>query len=133
MADEASNKKRSLKKTETIRQRSERASEAPVKGRRLKSTAGAAAKPFRAAHRVGKKEYYLPLPDNRVGRFLNKRRRLMPSYFREAWAEVRKVEWPTGRNTVRLTLAVFIFAGIFILLTTVVDFGLDKAFRAIFL
>lgn len=136
MADKKSEetpKKRTLKKTETVRQRSERAEAAEPKGRHLKRTAGVVGKPFKAAHRVGKKEYYLPLPDNRVGRFLNKRRRFIPSYFREAWQELRQVTWPDRRATVRMTYAVFIFSAVLILLTTVVDFGLDKVFRKVFL
>lgn len=136
MADEAKSTKSKVlkKKTETLRQRTERATEAAGKhkSRRIRKTAGAVSKPFRAAHRIGKKEYYLPLPDNRIGRFLNKRRSAMPRFFIEAWRELRQVEWPTFGTVRRLTIAVFVFALFFGTLIAVVDFGLDKVFRKVF-
>lgn len=123
-------KKRILKSAQTVRQRSQ----TPVsdkKPRRLRQGANTAARPFKAMHRTGKREYYLPMPDNRVGRFLGKRRSLIPRYFREAWAELRQVVWPSRRETWKLTLAVFIFAIIFGLLVAITDYGLDKLFRRI--
>ena len=126
--------KRSSKKKETLRQKAERASTASTpRTRRLTATAGAASRPFKAAHRIGKKEFYLPMPNNRVGRFLNKRRRFTPGFMLNAWREVRMVEWPPIKTVLRLTLAVFIFSVIFGLLITAVDFGLDKLFRKVFL
>lgn len=123
------------KKKETLRQRTERAASesANTKSRRIKDTAQSASKPFRAAHRFGKKSYYIPLPDNKVGRFLNKPRHITPRYFREAWQELRLVVWPDKKTTVRLTIAVFIFALMFGLLVAVVDFGLDKVFKKVFI
>ena len=125
-------KKRQLKKAETVRERAERATSEP-KPRRLHNTTNAVGKPLGAARRFGGKEYYLPLPDNRFGRFLNKRRSFIPKFFKEAWAEVRQVEWPDRRATLKLTLAVFIFSLIFGAIITVVDFGLDKVFRKVFI
>lgn len=122
------------KPSETLRQKAERAATPrQPRGRRLRSAGGTISRPFKAAHRIGKKEYYLPMPDNRVGRFLNKRRHFVPTYFKEAWAELRQVEWPSGRTTIRLTLAVFIFSIVFGVIVTVVDFGLDKVFRKVFI
>lgn len=123
------------KKTETLRERSERATQdvGKSKTRHIRKTAGVAARPFKAAHRIGKKEYYLPMPKNRFGRFMNKRRRLFPSYFKEAFAELKKVEWPNNKTTIRLTLAVFIFSIVFGTLIAIVDYGLDKVFKKVFL
>lgn len=134
VADEPSTKRR-IRKVETVRERAERSVAAADKPkvRRIRKTAGAASRPFRAAHRIGQKEYYLPMPDNRVGKFLNKRRRFTPRFIREAWAELRQVEWPNARMTARLTIAVFIFALFFGLLVTAVDFGLGKLFEKVFL
>jgi preprotein translocase SecE subunit len=131
MAEDKS-KSKPAKKAETLRQRTQRASEAP-RVRRIQKTAKSITKPFSAAKRVGAKEYYLPLPDNKVGHFLNKRRQVTPRYFRDAWAEVRNVQWPDRRTTVRLTFAVFVFSLVFGLLITTVDYGLDKLFRKVFL
>ena len=79
------------------------------------------------------KEHYLPLPDTSWGRFLNKRRHLVPSYFREAARELKQVTWPTRKETWKLTFAVFLFAIIFGLVIAVVDYGLDKVFRKVLL
>lgn len=128
----ATNKKRQLKKTQTVRQRAEKATE-PKKVRRLHRAGGAAVKPFKAAHRVGKKEFYLPMPKNKVGNFLNKRRSPVPRYFKESWQEVRLVAWPNMKDTMRLTLAVFMFAIIFGLVVTLTDYGLDKVLKQLIL
>ncbi len=117
------------KKTETVRERAERASETDPKPRRLHATAGKLGKPIKAVHRLGKKEYYLPMPGNRAGRFLNKRRSFVPGFLRNAWAELRLVTWPNRRETLKLTVAVFSFAIAFGLIIAVVDFGLDKLFK----
>jgi preprotein translocase SecE subunit len=131
---EAKKQPRRLKKTETVRERAEKAAvPAPEKPRRLRRTAGQVGRPLKRAAHVGRKEYYLPLPDNRLGRFLNKRRHVIPRFFREAWQELRDVTWPGRRETWQLSLAVFVFAIIFGLLIAVTDYGLDKLFKRVFL
>lgn len=126
-------KKRRLRPAETVRQRAEKASSTPKKPRRLRRTASTVSRPLRTAAGIGRKEYYLPLPENKVGQFLNKRRRFLPSYFRNSWNELRQVAWPSRRETWKLTLAVFTFAIIFGLLIAVTDFALDKLFRKVLL
>ena len=123
---------RVLKKTQSVRERAEKAT-APKKVRRLHTTAGAAAKPFKAAHKIGKKEFYLPLPNSKVGNFLNKRRSAVPRYFVLAWKELRQVVWPNRKETAKLTVAVFMFAIFFGALITLVDYGLDKLFKQVIL
>ncbi|MDB5185860.1 MAG: hypothetical protein JWL85_383 [Candidatus Saccharibacteria bacterium] len=129
MAEESKNRR--IKKPETVRERAEKAaSGVDKKPRRLgAATAGKIASPVRNAARLGKKEYYLPLPDNRVGRFLNKKRSFIPKFFREAWQELRQVNWPNRQETTQLTIAVFIFAIVFGLLIAGVDFVLGKIFK----
>ena len=125
-------RKRQIKKKQTIRERAEKAG--TTRGpRRLTRAGSTAARPLKAAVRTGKREYYLPLPDNKVGRFLNKRRHYMPSYFRGAWQEVRQVKWPARRETAKLTVAVFMFAAFFMMLITIADYGLDKVFKQLIL
>ena len=58
---------------------------------------------------------------------------LVPRYFVNAWREVRKVIWPSRRETWRLTLAVFIFAIIFGAMVAGVDKGLDELFKKLVL
>jgi preprotein translocase SecE subunit len=131
VADSKTPKKRIRKSTETVR---ERTAQAPKqKSRRVRRAAGAVGRPARALSTIGAKEYYLPLPDNRIGRFLNKRRGIIPRYFRESWGELRQVVWPSRRETWKLTLAVFIFAIVFGLIIALTDYGLDKLFKEVLL
>lgn len=68
-----------------------------------------------------------------LGTVLRPLRWLVPSYFVNAWREVRQVTWPSRRETWRLTLAVFIFAIVFGSLVAVVDKGLDFIFKNVIL
>lgn len=134
MAEDSKKKRRVVKKpVQTVREKATKAQAAPEKPRRLHRTVKKVGRPVHAARRIGAKEYYLPMPDNRAGRFLNKRRRWMPKFFREAWGEVKQVEWPNRLATAKLTFAVFVFAITFMLIISVVDFGLDKLFKQLLL
>lgn len=124
-------KKRRVKKTETVRERAAKTQEQPEKPRRIRRTAGQIGRPLKKARDFGRKEYYLPMPDNKVGRFLNKRRRFTPKFIRNSWIELRQVTWPNRRETTRMTLAVIMFAAIFGVMIAIVDFGLEKLFREV--
>lgn len=56
---------------------------------------------------------------------------LVPPYLRKSWAELRLVTWLTWRQSIRLTIAVLIFAAIFGLMIAGIDYVLDKLFRQI--
>ncbi len=127
----SSTPKRRIRKVETVRQKAETASKASPKPRRIKKTLKTASKPFAAVFHFGRMEYYLPLPDNKFGRFLNKRRHIIPRYFVESYRELRFVTWPNRKQTTQLTIAVFVFAIIFGVLVAVTDYGLDKIFKRI--
>lgn len=62
-----------------------------------------------------------------IGRFL------IPKYIRNSVRELRLVDWPTSRQTWKLTFAVLIFATTFGFLVVVTDYGLDKVIRRIVL
>lgn len=126
-------KKRIVKKPETIREKVARSDSAQPKGRRIKSAGTNALRPLKAVGRTARKEVYLPLPDNKTGRFLNKRRHVIPRYFVLAWRELRQVIWPKRRETTKLTTAVFLFAIFMGLLISVTDYGLDKLFKKLIL
>lgn len=128
MAETAPKKRRQLRKVETVRERSAKPIKQP-KTRRLHSTRAKLAKPVGKVVAVAKKEYYLPMPDNKIGRFLNKRRRVIPRFFVESYQELRQVVWPNRRNTINLSIAVFLFAFFFGLLIALVDYGLSKLFK----
>jgi preprotein translocase SecE subunit len=130
MAEETKKKKRKIRSaSESVRERAVAKSNTPEKKRRVQKTAKTISKPFKAVRRVGGKTYFLPLPDNRLGRFMNKRRYFIPRYFKESWQELKQVTWPDRKETTKLTLAVFTFALIFGILVAVTDYGLDQLFK----
>ena len=127
-------KKRVLKRAETVREKATKQTDTVPKKRRLHKARDTVRRPLGAAKEIAKKEYHpIKLPDNRLGRFLMAPRKLTPSFFREAWAEVRQVTWPNRKETTKMTIAVFIFALVFGGLIAVVDFGLDKLFHELLL
>lgn len=128
MAETPAKKKRILKKSETIRERSKKPAK-QVKTGRLHKVTKHVARPVKAAAKIGKKEYYLPLPDTKVGNFLNKRRRFIPTFFRASFQELKQVQWPTLKTTINLSIAVFLFAFFFGLVIALADYGLDKLFK----
>ena len=130
MAENSSERKPRIRKTApTVRERAEQAQAkaAKEKPQRLKKAFAKVPTPKRRPH----------LPKNRfthlIGRVLRPvrwvLRRLTPRYFINSWRELRLVTWPSGKETWRLTAAVFIFALVFGALVAVVDKGLDVAFK----
>ena len=131
---------RKLKKTETVRERSERTINPAAKRRHVKRTAVFIRRPFVV---VGKFIFKVlsPLafllkpfktrPARKIGRIIASI--LLLRFFRDAWKELRQVQWPTARETIRLTTAVFIFSILFGVVVAIVDFGLDKVFRKLFI
>ncbi len=118
--------KLSTKKTQTVRERTENTK---IPKKRIRKTVKKATIPLKSIKKLHAKEYHLPLPDNKLGNFLTKRVRIFPKFVREAFAEVRQVTWPNRRDTISLTLAVFIFALVFASIVGLLDFGLSKAFE----
>jgi preprotein translocase SecE subunit len=117
----------------TVRERVEAAtaSNEAEKPRRLRRLASKAAQPVKK----------LRLGDRRPVKLLAKLLRaikkglvwIVPSYFVNSWRELRKVIWPSRRETWRLTLAVFIFAIVFGAMVAGVDKGLDEIFKKVVL
>lgn len=137
---EKSAKKRQLKKVETVRQRAERSTTATPQVRRVKATANKASRPFRAFGRgiakVLRPFAFVLIPfKTRPARFIGRllQRGLFIGFFIESWKEVRQVEWPDLKTTIRLSIAVFIFSVLFGVIVTVIDFGMDKVFREVFI
>lgn len=124
-------KKRRLKAAPTMREKAEKSQAKAGKPSKLKKFRVIGV-PIKLAAKAGMKEYHpIKLPDNRLGRFLRKRVHFMPRYFIEAWRELRQVQWPSHRQTMRLVIAVFLFASIFGALIGVTDSLLDNLFRRI--
>ena len=117
MAKEEAAPKRRIKKVETIREKAEKAAEnGNKKPRRLREKTRHLSKPLRMIAR----------PFRFVGRYI------IPPYFRNSWRELRQVTWPKFGESLRLTFAVIIFAAIFGVLIALLDFGLDKLFKKVF-
>lgn len=126
-------KPRVRKTAPTIRERAEAAqnkAENPAP-KRVAPVVSATLSPLKRVH----------LPKNKAGIAVRKSGRgifkvfgwIIPSYFVNAWREVRQVTWPSRGETWRLTLAVFIFATIFGAMVAVVDKGLDEVFKKLVL
>jgi preprotein translocase subunit SecE len=52
-------------------------------------------------------------------------------FIKEAWQELKKVHWPSQKETYAATLVVLIVVLIFALFLALVDFGLTRAIQAI--
>lgn len=55
------------------------------------------------------------------------------TYFRESWAEIRKVTWPTRKQAIRLTAAVLIFSVIFAIYIAFLDAMFSKLLQQLIL
>ncbi len=133
-------KKRQLKKVETVRQRAERGPIEKSGNNRLKKGARVVTKPVRIVGKgIGKvarpfafvlKPFKTKLV-RRIGRILASI--LLFKFFRDAWKELKQVQWPTARETTRLTIAVFVFSLVFGVIIAITDYGLDKVFKKVFI
>ena len=133
-------KKRQLKKTETVRQRVERVGTEEPKKRTVKKAASKIWIPLRIAGQFIAKvlspfafvlKPFKTKPVRFIGRILAAI--FLFKFFRQAWTELRQVQWPTKRETVRLTIAVFVFSLLFGTIVAATDYGLDKVFKKVFI
>ncbi len=94
-------------------------------------------KPTRKAFKKAlSKEVDLPikLPENKVGEALGKKRRApFAKYVGESITEVRKVTWPSRRETIKLTFAVIIFTTLFTVFMSLADFGINNIVERVLL
>ncbi len=128
-----------VRKTETVRERNQKAM-AKVEAKATKKQADGRIK--RTLKRVGA-AIYRPLkkplhflswpfrtrPVRAIGRVLG--RIFWPKYFRESYREIKLVTWPSRSATWKLTFAVLLFAVVFGLAAAGTDFVLDKIIRRI--
>ncbi len=63
----------------------------------------------------------------------NRRFHIIPKFIREAFKEIRLVTWPDARTTTKLSVAVIIFATVFAIVVSLVDYGFGKIFKKVFL
>lgn len=127
------NKPRVRKSTPEAQKQAEQSRGQAGKPRRIRKVTGGAAQYLTTTKQFLGREYYLPLPDTSWGRFLNKRRHWVPSYFRKSYEELRQVTWTNRRESWRLTFAVFVFAIVFGCVIAAVDKGLEELFKNVIL
>ena len=58
---------------------------------------------------------------------------IVPRYFRTSFIELKKVAWPSLKQSLKLTYAVLAFAVVFGSAIALLDYGLDKVFKTILL
>jgi len=120
------------KKKDSMRDSAAKSRAAADKPKRVRKAAVAAVKPVGSVGSALTEDYHLVEPKD-GGNFFTKSRKLTPSYFRNAWKELKQVTWPGRLETWRLVFAVFIFAIALGLLVSVLDYGLEKLLREVIL
>jgi len=91
-----------------------------------------------------KKEVHIPfvnklLPDSKLGKALGKQRKVplsklpLAKYFRDSYKELRKVTWPSRRESIKLTISVIVFTAIFTLFITIADAGIGYVVERVIL
>jgi preprotein translocase SecE subunit len=127
-----STKRRLRAPAQTVREQAEKAQAdagKPPRKRRLKAAAATTRKPLGKIARIFNYQPFKAVAV--VGRFIG--RIIVPKFVRNAFKELRLVTWPDRKKTRQLTFAVLAFAIVFGVIITVVDYGLDKLFKAIIL
>ncbi len=122
--------KRRVKNPESFRERAIKAaegSERPARAGRVKQSAANVLSPVSRPVRQGAGRVFGLRPFRLLGKIL------LPSYLRNSWRELKLVNWPNWRESRRLTFAVLLFAVVFGASIALVDYGLDKIFRAVLL
>ena len=137
---EQKRKKRVIKKAETVREKASKAADAKPKPRRIHKTFHKVKSPigkfFKLIAKLLRPFRFLlwpfkTRPARFIGRILGKI--LLINYIRASWKELKLVEWPDRRSVMKLTGAVFVFAIVFAVLISVIDYGLDKLFKSLIL
>jgi preprotein translocase SecE subunit len=124
--------KKAPKATETIRERANKTQTAPKQPKKH-PVRSKIYRPLSVLHRVAKKEYTpVKLPQShRWGRILGKRLNLIPTKLVNAARELREVNWPSRKDTVKLTSAVLVFALVFAVFVQIFGYGFEKLMKFI--
>lgn len=133
---ESKNKRRVVKKSETVREKRAKQVGVEPKQRRAKRVISRATKPLRVLSvqliSLIKPFRFLLRPfKTKVARFIGRNvyKIFGLKYLVESWKELRMVVWPSRSETAKLTIAVFIFAFLIAGFVAILDVGLDKVFR----
>ncbi len=90
-----------------------------------------------AANAIGRflKKLTAPIRSTKAWKWLRKHLIRSPfrGYFVSSWHELKKVDWPDRRTSLKLTGIVVAFTFIFAIFTTILDYGFEKIAKQIFL
>ena len=127
----AENKVRKVKNPETFRERALKTQEPKISNKtRANSLLSSALNPLRTSlNKIAKIKALKPIfiVLNKIGKVI------FPSYFRNSFKELKQVTWPSVSNGIKLTWAVIVFAIVFGLSISALDWGLTKVFKNILL
>lgn len=116
---------------ETVRERATR--QPAVKQPKNSKIRSKIHRPLSVLRRAAQKEFNpVKLPQNRAGKFLNKRFNLIPVFLVNAWKELRQVNWPSRKDAIKLTFAVVVFAAIFAVFVQIFGILFERLFKYIF-
>jgi len=123
-----------IKPAKTMRQASAKSRANAAKPKRVRKAADAATKPVSAVGKALTTQYHLnERTEKHEEKFFSKSRSLTPTYFKNAWKELRLVTWTGRKETWRLVFAVFIFAILMGATIAALDYGLEKLLREVIL
>ena len=132
-SNDSPKKTRKVRNPETFRERVIKAGEQdqqPDRRRRLRKAAARPVRPVvRSLKRFGKLKpvRILTWPFRLIGKLL------APKYVRDSYKELKLVEWPNRKKSRELTFAVIVFAIVFAVIVSIIDYGLDKLFKEVLL
>lgn len=135
MADKKTTRIKKIKsKPETVRERAakQNAKTAPRK-RKMPGSNKLADSKSKVAEFLGQSVQTHTHSEQSRWSFITKSRHFVPAYFRNSWTELRNVTWPKLPEALRLTLAVILFASIFAIFISGLDWLLDKLFQELIL
>lgn len=124
--------KKEVKKPVSMRESAAKSREKASQPKRVRKAATAASKPLSKTAEVATKQRHV-LPKSGTDSFWHRERSFAPTWFKNAWNELRQVTWPSRRETWRLVLAVFIFSALLSLFIALLDNALETIFRNVFL
>ena len=126
-------KKKNVRKPKTmLRERNVKAAAEKGKTKRIRRAATSTANSGKKVGSALTKEYHLTDRKENPGYF-SKSRSLVPTYFLNSWNEIRQVTWPGRKETWKLVFAVFVFSIVIGGFIAILDYGLEKLFRAVIL
>lgn len=66
-----------------------------------------------------------------IGRWFSKAGKATAKYFKDVVGEVKKLSWPTKKELMNYTLAVFAFVALMAIIMWVLDLGFSNGIRAL--